>query len=202
MSDDERTEWLDDAERERDWKEWVAQLPTAEARSAGEKVNPWTLYRMKSTGHIVNVVSIFDDGTVTVFVGGDFNLVMFEREVFGIDVNDLEPCEIPEGKTTGALLSPSEVDANMDALRVLIRPDLWVMGEDGKAVRQSVQATGSAETYRRRSEVEASMEKAMSDDPTKTGIFRDHNCGYCEDGAKPCVKGDPYKCEYPHARND
>lgn len=39
-------------------------------------------------------------------------------------------------------------------------------------------------------------------DPTKTGIFRDHNCAYCRSGDLPCVKGDPYRCEYPHARND
>lgn len=39
-------------------------------------------------------------------------------------------------------------------------------------------------------------------DPTKTGIFRDHNCWKCQDGAKPCVRGGTHRCEYPHARND
>lgn len=39
-------------------------------------------------------------------------------------------------------------------------------------------------------------------DPSRTGIFRDHNCSYCSDGAKPCRQGSPNRCEYPHARND
>lgn len=39
-------------------------------------------------------------------------------------------------------------------------------------------------------------------DPTKRGIFRDHNCARCGDGAQPCVQGHPHQCEYPHARND
>lgn len=39
-------------------------------------------------------------------------------------------------------------------------------------------------------------------DPTKEGIFRDHNCWRCNDGEKPCVNGHPHQCEYPHARND
>lgn len=39
-------------------------------------------------------------------------------------------------------------------------------------------------------------------DPTREGIFRDHNCWRCNDGAKPCVHGHPPNCVYPHARND
>ena len=39
-------------------------------------------------------------------------------------------------------------------------------------------------------------------DPTREGIFRDHNCARCGSGAKPCVNGNPLQCEYPHARND
>lgn len=44
-------------------------------------------------------------------------------------------------------------------------------------------------------------------DPRPEGIythpmFRDHNCWYCREGAKPCVVDNPSRCEYPHARND
>lgn len=39
-------------------------------------------------------------------------------------------------------------------------------------------------------------------DPTKEGMFRDHNCWKCKDGALLCVVGEPRRCEYPHARND
>jgi hypothetical protein len=34
------------------------------------------------------------------------------------------------------------------------------------------------------------------------GIFRDHRCWKCNDGEKPCVEVDAYRCQYPHARND
>lgn len=39
-------------------------------------------------------------------------------------------------------------------------------------------------------------------DPSRPGIFRDHNCWKCRDGAKPCIVGNPHRCEFPHARND
>ena len=39
-------------------------------------------------------------------------------------------------------------------------------------------------------------------DPTKEGIFRDHSCWKCDDGAKPCPFGPSHLCEYPHVRND
>lgn len=39
-------------------------------------------------------------------------------------------------------------------------------------------------------------------DPTREGIFRDHNCWRCQHGAKPCAYGNPLQCGEPHARND
>lgn len=39
-------------------------------------------------------------------------------------------------------------------------------------------------------------------DPTREGIFRDHNCWKCGDGERPCPAGNPGACEFPHARND
>lgn len=42
----------------------------------------------------------------------------------------------------------------------------------------------------------------MRDDPSKSGIFRSHNCWRCSDGEKPCVNGAPNRCAYPYARND
>ena len=43
---------------------------------------------------------------------------------------------------------------------------------------------------------------ARDPDPSRKGIFRDHNCWKCGDGARPCANGLPNRCEYPHARND
>jgi hypothetical protein len=34
------------------------------------------------------------------------------------------------------------------------------------------------------------------------GLFRDHNCSRCKSGERACVRGDPRRCEWPHARND
>lgn len=41
-------------------------------------------------------------------------------------------------------------------------------------------------------------------DPSREGIFRDHNCWRCKDGALPCVKGKGRErdCDTLHARND
>jgi hypothetical protein len=36
----------------------------------------------------------------------------------------------------------------------------------------------------------------------KTGIFRDHTCWKCRNGARPCVNGSSSRCDYPRARND
>jgi hypothetical protein len=36
----------------------------------------------------------------------------------------------------------------------------------------------------------------------RDGVFRDHNCARCESGERACVRGDPRRCEFPHARND
>jgi hypothetical protein len=33
-------------------------------------------------------------------------------------------------------------------------------------------------------------------------IFRDHNCGGCDSGARPCREGNYNSCSWPRARND
>jgi len=122
---------------ERDWKRWVAKRP-AVVKAICERLDPWTLYRMKPTGDRVTLYSASEDGTVTVNVLAEFNLTMFERRVFGIDPDDLEPCELPAPEEpVGAMLSGEEVDDNIDVLRAMARPDLWAMGDDGKAKRKN-----------------------------------------------------------------
>lgn len=39
-------------------------------------------------------------------------------------------------------------------------------------------------------------------DPSREGIFRDHNCWKCGSGARPCANGSPNRCDQPQARND
>jgi hypothetical protein len=128
------------AKAERAWKRWVRGRPP-NVRAVAERFDPWSLYRMKSTGQRVTVESFsaHEDGrvTLTVLVSGEFNLVAFERQVFGIDPNDLEPCELLSANDpVGSVLTTEQVAENRDALRVMVRPDLWVMGPDGRAVRR------------------------------------------------------------------
>jgi hypothetical protein len=123
------------------YQAWVASRPP-NVRAVAERFEPWSLYLHKPTGQRVTVVSFGEqeDGrvTLTMSVSADFNLVMFERQVFGVNPDDLEPCELPsETEATGAILSPEQVDEHIDALRVMVRPDLWTTDpQTGQAVRK------------------------------------------------------------------
>lgn len=123
------------------WHEWVASRPPA-VRAVAERFDPWSLYRLKPKGHRVTLVSFGEapDGTVTltVNVSAEFNLVMFERQVFGVKPDDVEPCEVPTAdEVTGALFTPEQATDHIDAIRVMVRPDLWTLDPTtGKAVRK------------------------------------------------------------------
>ncbi len=123
--------------QEAGWRRWVKSRPPTVRAIAG-RFDPWSLYRMRPNGERVFLVSINEDGTITVGISGRFNAVVMERNVFGIDPSDLEPCDLPgPDEVTGSLLTDSQVDDNIDALRVIVAPDLWVMGDDGKATRRN-----------------------------------------------------------------
>ena len=79
----------------RDWQEWLGQRPP-EVRALAERLPPWNLYRMQSTGHRVTMKAYDENGTVRVVVSPQYNCVVFGREVFGVDPDDLEVCEVPE----------------------------------------------------------------------------------------------------------
>jgi hypothetical protein len=59
-------------------------------------------------------------------------------------------------------------------------------------------------------EIKAAVEYNKTADPREPRrllpgmhpIFRDHNCSRCKSGEKPCVRGNPSQCDWPHARND
>ena len=126
--------------QERRYAKWVASRPP-HVRAVAERFDPWSLYRLKTSDHRVTVVSFgeeLDDSiTLTVHISAEFNFLMFERQVFGIKPDDLEPCDIPDAdEVTGAMLTSEQVDKNIDALRVMVRPDLFAMDENGKAVKK------------------------------------------------------------------
>lgn len=107
------------------YKAWLAERPS-HVRAVAERFEPWRLYRLKSTGHRVFPVAFSEhpDGrvTLTVCVHARFNSVMFERNVFGIDQDDLEECDLPlEGEEVGAIFSRVEVNAmSGDELRAAV----------------------------------------------------------------------------------
>lgn len=75
-------------------RDWIASRPKV-IQGMIAKVPPNRLYRMKSTGSRVTLHSYSEDGTVTVDISGNYNLVTFERQVFGIPIDDLEECGLP-----------------------------------------------------------------------------------------------------------
>jgi hypothetical protein len=70
---------------------------------------PNVLYRMKSTGQRVTIIAYAEDSTVRVLVSGDYNAIIFDREVFGISLEDLEECDLPDSnERLGTLLKTEE----------------------------------------------------------------------------------------------
>lgn len=87
-------------EQERLWQEWLNEPGREAIREVASRFNPWTLYRLKTTGQRVYILSFSDpgeDGKVRCRIGvsGEFNLITFERDVFGVDTGDLEECDLP-----------------------------------------------------------------------------------------------------------
>lgn len=140
-------------EQERGYRQWVAARPP-NVRVVAERFEPWSLYRLKTSQHRVTIASFgeADNGDVTlmVTVSAQFNLVMFERNVFGVTPDDLEPCDLPDDtEPVGAIMSSADVEENIDALRIMARPDLWEWDADGKAVPRSADAEALARMERK-----------------------------------------------------
>ena len=100
------------ADQQRDWDEWLASRPE-KIRQLALKFPPNRLFLLKSTNQKVSPVSYNESGTITVLVSGDFNLVSFERRVFGIAPDDLEECDIPGSKETVGVLFTKDEDVKM-----------------------------------------------------------------------------------------
>lgn len=109
-------------------------------------------------------------------------------------------------------------DALLAAIRPLVSPDVAAMREalEGiKSIERGWNKPHRLSTARQMVDdcvamasraLTATAPSATIDprdsDPTREEIFRDHNCYHCYDGARPCVRGAPNRCEYPRARND
>jgi hypothetical protein len=101
-------------EDERAYTAWVDSCP-AIVRVVASRFRPWKLYRMKSTGHRVTVYAFDEDSTgvtLQVAVLAKYNLLVFERMVFGIDPDDLEECALPRSdELVGARMPQEEARA-------------------------------------------------------------------------------------------
>jgi hypothetical protein len=85
------------------WNEWVATRPPI-IQEMCRRLPPDRLYRIKDA-HRCTIVAYSEDGTVRVNVSGEHNFLMFDREVFGINPNDLTECDLPdENEVVGTMI--------------------------------------------------------------------------------------------------
>ena len=107
------------------WKAWVAERPDR-VRAVAERFEPWRLYHLKSSGHRVVLTSFNEhaDGRVTLRVDvlARFNALAFERNVFGVDPDDLEECDLPApSEPVGAAIPQEDVQAfTTDQLKAVV----------------------------------------------------------------------------------
>jgi hypothetical protein len=97
---------------------WVATRPPVIQRLC-KRLPPDRLYLIKSTGQRVTVYSWSENGTVTVDITGRYNLITFDRQVFGVDPDDLEECDFPPSdQPIGTILTDeADIEAHIDAQR-------------------------------------------------------------------------------------
>jgi hypothetical protein len=75
------------------WEEWFASRPPV-IQDMIRRYPATRLYRM-ADGHRATIYSYAEDGTVTVNVTGEYNRVLFSRQVFGIPIETLVECDLP-----------------------------------------------------------------------------------------------------------
>jgi len=105
-------------EQKAEFERWVAERPP-DVQEMVKSHPPNLLYRNTVTNQRVCIVSYSEDGTVTVAVTGKFNRCMYERNVFGVPLNELEECDLPgPDEELGAMLTEQkDVDAFINAVR-------------------------------------------------------------------------------------
>lgn len=116
-----------------EWQKWLKKRPP-HVRAIAEKYPPNRLYRLKTTGHRVTVYSLREGKggavTMTVNITAEYNLVDFERQVFGIDPNDLEECDLPApGEPLGCIINhPTDLKRYIKQLRA--KHGITIKGRD------------------------------------------------------------------------
>ena len=107
------------------WADWVSSRPPV-VRDLCIGYPPDRLYSMSPNGERVTLVSYSENGTVTVDVSAQWNLVVFERQVFGVDPANLKECDLPaEDEPTGAMLT---TDGAVRSYCDVLRADMLAKG--------------------------------------------------------------------------
>lgn len=88
---------------------WIKQLPKS-CRKIAEKYPPTKLYFDKSCKLRVVIISYYENGTVGTSVLGKYNLITFERNVFGVQPGDLSECDLPSPNEKVGVLLTDEKD--------------------------------------------------------------------------------------------
>lgn len=115
------------------WERWVSTRPPV-VQDLCRRYPPDRLYLLKPPGQRVTLVSYNENGTVTVNVSAQWNCVVFEREVFGIDPNDLEECDLPnETELVGAMLTE---EGDVKAFCEMLRDDMGTSLNDPVGPRE------------------------------------------------------------------
>uniref|UniRef100_A0A6M3JIW3 Uncharacterized protein n=1 Tax=viral metagenome TaxID=1070528 RepID=A0A6M3JIW3_9ZZZZ len=115
-------EWSE--EQEKAWEDWVSTRPQI-IKDLCKRFPPYNIYRLNNSGHKVTIYSYSEDGTITVNVSGEYNAVMFDRQVFGIRPENLEECDLPgTDEVIGSFLTEEEdVKKFIDMVRPSVLAD-------------------------------------------------------------------------------
>lgn len=116
-------EWTDEIRRA--WDEWLKEHEPV--RALAERFPPVYLYRLKTTGQRVHIVSFSEDDTLTVAVQVEYNpllMVNVGHNVFGIRPDDLERCPESEREVIEAEKKEAEMAPVIGAFRELFASDL------------------------------------------------------------------------------
>ncbi len=89
-----------------EWSKWLDERPLI-VRNLANRFPPNKLYKIKSTKQRVTILSYYEDGTLKVYVGSDYNAILFERQVFGIKPEDLEESALPSTDEITGILFPN-----------------------------------------------------------------------------------------------
>jgi hypothetical protein len=108
-------------EERAEYEEWVASRPEI-VRQMIATHPPTKLYRLADTNQRVTIASYGEDGTVSVTITGQYNVVAFDRQVFGIPLAALTECELPgpEEETGTLLTSLRDAQVLVNTLRPLV----------------------------------------------------------------------------------